>query len=447
VPTTRAALSCFKLLGTIGPLLHPDPDEVFIIAVGGGIAAGATLQHPGVESVEIVDIEGAVIEAARRLGEYNHDLLEDPRVKVVINDGRNQLMMSRRKWPVIICDSTHPKSSDSWVLYTQEFYRLAREHLEEGGVFVQWVATSGLSREEFQSIAATFQSVFPHASVWVSAAEGNRGDTEFYILLVATEDRLHIDVEALERQLDAPALRADLRPYNLGEPLGLLGSFLAGEEKLANWARGVPLNTDDLPWTYYDTGPSKIVPSDLRTMASLLESPAPYLQNADQELLAKLERTVKMRQLAWRINPAGELTEIDKWRVLKMAELLRDDPEALSQLGADVAGFRGGAELATVIFQAAIESRPDDPSHHYGLGIVLAQRQKLEEAAAAFRRAVELQPSFSPARINLAVALAQTGRVVEAIDHLQKVLEIQPENEYARRVLTALLAEGNRPPR
>lgn len=64
------------------------------------------------------------------------------------------------------------------------------------------VFARGLSQAEFQSIVATFQSVFPHASAWVSA---------------------------------------DLRPYDLGEPLGLLVSFLAGEEKLASWARAVPL--------------------------------------------------------------------------------------------------------------------------------------------------------------------------------------------------------------
>ena len=445
VPTTLASLSCFKLLGTLGPLLHPDPQDVFIIAVGGGIAAGATLQHPGVGSVEIVDIEEAVIEAARQMGEFNHDLLDDSRVEVVINDGRNQLLMSRRKWPVIICDSTHPKASDSWVLYTQEFYRLVHEHLDEGGVFVQWLPTHGLSVPEVQSIVATFQSAFPHASAWISAAAGNRGSTEFYLLLVATQDRLQIDVEDLGRQLDAPALRADLRPYGLAEPFGLLTSFLAGEEMLESWANGAPLNTDDLPWTYYDTGPSKIVPCDLRAIASLLQSPAPYLESADAELVAQLDRTVGLRQLGWGINPrGGELTEADVRNVVQMAELLGDEPDALNQLAADVASLRGGAAVATRIYNKVIETDPENPGAHKGLGDLYVRMNKVEEALEQFRSAVEISPDDLEANVGLEACLRRRGTLADAESYYRSAIESRPDHTGFHYGLGVVLARSQK---
>lgn len=445
VPTTRAALACFKLLGTVGPLLHPDPDDVFIIAVGGGIAAGATLQHPGVESIEIVDIESTVIQAARLLGEYNHDLLDDSRVEVVINDGRNQLLMSPRKWPVIICDSTHPKASDSWVLYTQEFYRLARQHLEDGGVFVQWVPVHGLTPAELKGIVATFQSIFPHASAWISAATDKRGATEFYVLLVATEDELQIDVQALKGQLDDPALQADLRPYDLGKPFGLLASFLSGEDGLESWAKGVPLNTDDLPWTYYDTALSRGEPCDLRTLASLVRSPAPYLENADERLLAKLERTARTRKLAWLIEPGKELRQVDKRRLLQMADLLSDDPAMLNQLAADVAGLRGGAALATKIYQKVVSAHPENLRAHKGLGDLLLQMDMVEQAQRHFRRAVDSSPDDPGANAGLAVSLARGGRLNAAETHYRKAIENRPDHPGYHYGLGTVMARQDRP--
>lgn len=444
VPTTLASLSCFKLLGTLGPLVHPDPQDAFIIAVGGGIAAGATLQHPDVESVEIVDIEEAVIEAARQLGEFNHDLLDDSRVEVVINDGRNQLLMSQRKWPVIICDSTHPKASDSWVLYTQEFYRLVHEHLDEDGVFVQWLPTHGLSVPEVQSIIATFQSVFPHASAWISAAASNRGGTEFYLLLVATQERLQIDVEDLRRQLDAPALRADLRPYDLAEPFGLLSSFLAGEAMLRSWTKGAPLNTDDLPWTYYDTGPSKIVPADLSALAPLLQSPAPYLESADAELLAQLDRTVGLRQLGWGIIQRGRLTEADVRNALQMAELLGDDADALEQLAADIAGVRGGAAVATKIYSKAIEIGPANSQAHKRLGDLYLRMNKVEEALEQFRSAVEISPDAAEANVALEACLRRRGSLADAESYYRSAIESRPDHPGFHYGLGTILARGQK---
>ena len=63
-------------------------------------------------------------------------MLQNPKLHVVIDDGRNYIMTAHRRWPVIITDSTHPKTADSWVLYTQEFYRQVRDHLTDDGVFV-----------------------------------------------------------------------------------------------------------------------------------------------------------------------------------------------------------------------------------------------------------------------------------------------------------------------
>ena len=123
VPLLYPHQLCFKMIGDLAPMLHPAPDDVLMICFGGGVAAGAASVLPEVKSLTIVDLEKSVVKAAVLLSQENNNLLQNPKAKVVIDDGRNYIMTSQRKWPVIISDSTHPKSGDSWVLYTQEFYR------------------------------------------------------------------------------------------------------------------------------------------------------------------------------------------------------------------------------------------------------------------------------------------------------------------------------------
>jgi spermidine synthase len=244
---------CFKLLGHLGPMLHPNPDDVLMICLGGGIAAGATVCQAEVKSLTIVDLESSVVEAARTLGEDNNDVLQDPRVRLVIDDGRNFLLMSQHKWPVILSDSTHPKSGDSWVLYTKEFYQLTSSHLTPNGIFVQWVPVHGLSSVEFKVILRTFQSVFPQTSLWISQGIDERGRAANYALLVATPGPLRIDVARLQTRLKAPEVRKDLLPYGLHTIAGFLDSFVCEAETLRNWVASGPINTDDLPYTQYKT--------------------------------------------------------------------------------------------------------------------------------------------------------------------------------------------------
>ena len=154
---------------------------------------------------------------------------------------------------MIVSDSTHPKSGDSWVLYTQEFYRLVREHLTDDGVFVEWVPTHELRTAEFKIIVRTFQSVFPHASLWITHGIDEQGRSGTYSLLAATPGPLKIDVAKLRDRLNAEAVRRDLEPFGLHTPAGFLDTFLCAEEALRHWAGEGPVNTDDLPYTQYET--------------------------------------------------------------------------------------------------------------------------------------------------------------------------------------------------
>ncbi len=425
VPTRYVDMACFKLMGGMGPLLHPDPKEVSMICFGGGIAAGATIMYPDVKSLEVVDLESSVVEAARLLKQENNDLLRNSKLQVTIDDGRNYILVSKKKWPVIITDSTHPKSSDSWVLYTQEFYELIRSHLTVDGVLVQWLPAHGLSVAEYKVILRTFQSVFPHASLWISHGIAEMDGYIRYTLLVATPQRLDIDVESLRSKLSAPAVAADMRPWHLDDPVGVLETFVCGEETLRRWTGDGAINTDNLPYTQYDTEYYKRSPTlEGSDIAPLVESIWPYLSNTGDEHESQLlERKLALHSEANRLMFMGKYSEAfsllpedgkvrqyrENWKlnvqyITQVADFYRDSPSMLQRTGLELANM-GRPDEAIVHFKQAIAIKPDFAEAHLNLGVALAKQGRLDEAIVHFQQAIAIKPDFAEAHRNLGVAL------------------------------------------
>ena len=242
VPSEYGSFQLFRLLGHLALLLHPDPDDVLVIALGGGIALGAVAQHAEVERIECVELVPQVVEAAQQeFTPYNHailDRLEDSPIELVIDDGRNYLLKTQRRYDVITGDATHPTSTDSWVLYTKDFYELCKARLKRGGIVVQWLPPHGLPVDDFKTALRTFQSVFPHASFW---------RTNNHSLMVGTQDRLSIRFSGLQDKLASEAVRESLEEVDLGDPFAILSCYFFGEEAYRRYAGDGPLNTDDHP--------------------------------------------------------------------------------------------------------------------------------------------------------------------------------------------------------
>ena len=465
VPTTYADMTTFKLMGGLGPLLHPDPEKVLMICFGGGVAAGAAIQYPAVKSLEVVDLESSVVEAARLFEEENNSLLSNPKVRVTIDDGRNYILVSRRKWPVIVCDSTHPKSSDSWVLYTREFYELCKAHLTGDGVFVQWVGT-GLSIADYKIILRTFQSVFPHASLWIPHGINETGIHSGYTLLVATPRKLAVDVESLRRKLSIPAVTADLQPWGLDDPVGILETFVTGEEALRQWIGDGPINTDDLPYTQYDTRYSGGPQSGLSALAPLMESVWPYLYNTggehesrDLEHELALHRNANRRMFVGRLSQAYALLPDDgkvrKYRenhalgssyIRRAADFYPDCPGVLTMWALLAKKQSGGREIAATLLRRALELDPDSLAAHHNLGLILSTMDNVDEATVHFLRAVEIDPDSADAHLNLGYARMMQHRPEEAIARWRRAVAIKPDLARAHANLGGALAQqGNVP--
>ena len=99
---------CQYTLGHLPMLLNKNPKKVFVLGTGSGMTLGATSVHPSVEQITLAEIEPKVLGVARTFGIYNHYVMDNQKLKIVFNDGRNFLMTTKEKFDVITADPIHP---------------------------------------------------------------------------------------------------------------------------------------------------------------------------------------------------------------------------------------------------------------------------------------------------------------------------------------------------
>ncbi|HSD79985.1 MAG TPA: fused MFS/spermidine synthase, partial [Solirubrobacteraceae bacterium] len=224
------------LLGHLPVLLHPAPRDAVVIGLGSGVSVGAALRHP-LARVTVVELEPAVVTASRFFDDVSGRPLADPRTRLVVNDARNFLLLTRERVDVIVSEPSNPWMTGAASLFTREFFELARARLRPGGVFGQWVQLYSLAPETLRTIVATFAAVFPHAAVFQTAS----GDT----VLVGSLAPIHPDFGALAARMAAPAVAADLRRVGIAGPDDLLVRLVLDAEDVPRFAHGAVVNTDD----------------------------------------------------------------------------------------------------------------------------------------------------------------------------------------------------------
>ena len=147
------------LLGAMPATVHPAPVDVAVVGLGSGDTAWAAAWRAETRSLTVFEISAPQPRILWRLvglvdvTDARH-LLEDPRLRVRIEDGRKALEAGEETYDLIEADATWPETSGSGNLYSVEFFEAASRRLKPGGVMCTWAPTP--------RVAASFQAVFPH---------------------------------------------------------------------------------------------------------------------------------------------------------------------------------------------------------------------------------------------------------------------------------------------
>lgn len=246
--TSQELWAIQRLQGHIPLLLHPYPKRVLHIGFGSGGTAWAVAQHSSVQRMVVAEISPAVLRLADRLfRNVNHGVLGDPRVRVVLNDGRNVLLATQERFDVILSDSIHPVFAGNSTLYTLEYFQLCRDRLNPGGVVSMWLPLYSLRTDSYLAILRAFWEVFPNTVVWYNPNVLN----EF---TVVTGSLSPPPVKLRWEALADPGLQPSLWEAGIATPDDLAAMVLLGPEEVARLVANHTPHRDDFPEVEYLSG-------------------------------------------------------------------------------------------------------------------------------------------------------------------------------------------------
>jgi spermidine synthase len=225
--------------GLLGALLHGNVKRSMVIGLGTGSTAGWLGEVPQAEQVDVVELEPAILEVARRCAPVNRNVLENPKVHIHTGDAREVLLATPHRYDLIFSEPSNPYRAGIASLFTKDFYEAVEHRMNPGAVFLQWVQAYDVDGEAVRTVFATVGTVFPHVQTWRTQAND--------LILVATREPLALDAATLRERVATEPYRSAIRDVWRTDSLeGVLAHFLGNEELVRRVvAAGQTIATDD----------------------------------------------------------------------------------------------------------------------------------------------------------------------------------------------------------
>jgi spermidine synthase len=233
-----------RMLGHLTTLLPKNPKRVLVIGCGAGVTAGAVSIDPRVESETIAEIEPLVPHVVSEyFGEHNFNVVKNKKVHFEIDDARHYILTTDEKYDAITSDPLDPWVKGAATLYTQEFWELAKRHLNPGGVVTVFVQLYESNKEAVKSEIATFYQAFPNAVVFGNTYNGGGYD----LVLVGSAEPLKINVDEIEQRLATKEywpVAFSLNQIGFSSAQQLFSTFAAEGPMLKPWLADAQINRD-----------------------------------------------------------------------------------------------------------------------------------------------------------------------------------------------------------
>jgi spermidine synthase len=409
------------LIGALPLLVREQTDDVLLIGLGSGVTLGAIEQFP-VKRVTCVELEPAVIEASRHFEDVNNRPLEDPRLRMISNDGRNFIYTTDEKFDVIVSEPSNPWVTGVANLFTLEYFKRGAERLKDDGLFSQWLQIYEMAPEDVRTLVATFRAAFPHVYLF----RGAEGD----LMLLGSKSERRLDLSVLKSHLDDPRSGAELKRIGAIRAADIISRFYLGPAEVTTLSAGARLNTDDNALIEFNA-PRRVgtseetVARNLKQLLAHAASPLSYIDRGKSFTRGEAELMTEAALEAVRRNDKDRAEQFVNYS-LEYGETAQahDILGELRQARGDEAGAVESWHTALAI----------DPNHFFtliDLGKLYLTKQDLSRSVPYLERAIRVDPSSARAHHLRGLAYQAGGDNAQAAHEYRKAL---PDVRYTRSI-------------
>ncbi len=221
------------------PLALADhPEEALVIGLGAGGTLASAQAHPTLKRIDCVEISEGVRDAAVEHFDRGPNLA-DPRLRMIIGDGRLHIALTDQKYDVVISQPSNPWMVGASALFTREAFEEMRSLLKPGGVACVWVQGFSVTSKTVDTLVNTFREVFPEMDLWESRVLGD-------YFLTGYLEPMRIDPARIAQRMKPAGVAAELTRMRIESAADFLGYYIASAEGAALLPDATEVNTDDL---------------------------------------------------------------------------------------------------------------------------------------------------------------------------------------------------------
>lgn len=422
----------------------------FILGLGTGESSHCICLHD-IEKLDCLELVPGEIKANTLFNDINHQILQNEKFQLTINDARNFLLTATRHYDVLESDAVHPEIDIG--TYTKEYFEICKARLSERGIFSSWIPLFGLSETNFKIMLKTMQAVFPHVMVWYSPQYNSK-----HALLMGLKTALRIDFNHLKAEVHKEPIRRSLAEIGLSDPYTMLSCFLVDEDAIREYTADSRINDDNtmhLPYNipkqrnWADTTVRELL-SRLNALSvsvkkyvwcdkekdpafdeklahaiairnCLMEGTGYFFSRDYFNAASAYEKALKLEagdtHIRYMMNESRFLTFIEEGKRLTAMGAL---PEASQYIG------------------RALEMNPRSAAGHNELGRIYFIGGFFEPAKKRFEKAISLIPDFEQAYFNLAQVYYHENDYQSARKKCEIALKLNPNMRMAEELMGIL---------
>ncbi len=438
------------LLAHVPMLTHPNPRTALVIGFGSGVTVGSSLAYP-LKNVDCVEISPEVIEASQYFNDVNRRPLEDPRLRVYIDDALAFLKVTQKTYDVIISEPSNPWIAGIGNLFTLEFFEECKRRLNPNGLMVQWFHLYEMDDPLLKLVLRTYRAAFPIVTMWQIQTSD--------ILIIGSKANTELDFGLIDERMKQQKVMEDLNRIQIPNLATLLSLQILSPNSVRDYAGVADLNTEDMPRLEYSAPQAFFVNQGVKELSRLDERMS--VGNTDLFLAQRIQQKVlsdeELRSIGiLHTRPIrGNLTF--GYTILSDYNLRHPNDLAVLQHLADASDLLRRPEDGLAFRKQIAGMLPNDANalESYGWQKYIYERTRgtviggfeTQEFEKLFRRSIELtRDTVDRFRVRLADMFFGTQQYQKAVDNYRRALQIREtytaDTHIRQDILLLQLARG-----